>query len=80
MSTETETAQRALEDVCSGRQLDQIPDVYHPEFRLKILSQDSPTTSVLAAELSGLRWLSRLLNGKGGITGRRTTRDSDDRE
>ena len=30
--THTTTARRALEDVCSGRQLDQIPDVYHPEF------------------------------------------------
>lgn len=43
-------------------------------FRLKILSQDSPTTTVLAAELSGLRWLSRLLNRQGGLTGRRVTR------
>jgi predicted ester cyclase len=30
--TETETARRALEDVCSGRELDQLPAVYHPEF------------------------------------------------
>ena len=30
--TKTATARRALEDVCSGRQLDQIPDVYHPDF------------------------------------------------
>lgn len=43
-------------------------------FRLKILSQDSPTTTVLAAELSGLRWLSRLLNRKGGLSGRRRAR------
>jgi len=28
----TDTARRALEDVCSGRNLEQIPDVYHPEF------------------------------------------------
>ena len=28
----TDTARRALEDVCSGRELEQIPDVYHPEF------------------------------------------------
>ena len=27
-----ETARRALEDVCSGRHLNEIPDVYHPEF------------------------------------------------
>ncbi len=26
------TARRALEDVCSGRNLEGIPDVYHPEF------------------------------------------------
>ena len=26
------TARRALEDVCSGRHLDQIPDVYHEDF------------------------------------------------
>jgi predicted ester cyclase len=31
-STQTETARRALEDVCSGRRLAEIPDVYHPEF------------------------------------------------
>ena len=30
--TQTETARRALEDVCSGRHLNEIPDVYHPEF------------------------------------------------
>lgn len=28
----TETAKRALEDVCSGRDLESLPDVYHPEF------------------------------------------------
>jgi predicted ester cyclase len=28
----TETARRALEEVCSGRRLDQIPDVYHRDF------------------------------------------------
>ncbi len=31
-SGQTATARRALEDVCSGRHLEQIPDVYHPEF------------------------------------------------
>jgi predicted ester cyclase len=31
-STDIETARRALEQVCSGRDLDGIPDVYHPEF------------------------------------------------
>lgn len=28
----TEIARRALEDVCSGRHLDQIPEVYHRDF------------------------------------------------
>jgi predicted ester cyclase len=28
----TETARRALEEVCSGRDLSALPDVYHPEF------------------------------------------------
>ena len=27
-----ETARRALEEVCSGRDLDALPDVYHPDF------------------------------------------------
>lgn len=31
-TAETETARRALEDVCSGRDLGSLPDVYHPEF------------------------------------------------
>jgi predicted ester cyclase len=31
-SAHTETARRALEEVCSGRDLDGIRDVYHPEF------------------------------------------------
>jgi predicted ester cyclase len=31
-STHTETARRALEDVCSGKNLEGIPDVYHPDF------------------------------------------------
>jgi predicted ester cyclase len=31
-SAQTTTARRALEDVCSGRNLEGIPDVYHPEF------------------------------------------------
>lgn len=30
--THTETARIALEDVCSGRELDRLPTVYHPEF------------------------------------------------
>jgi len=31
-SAQTETARRALEEVCSGKNLGGIPDVYHPEF------------------------------------------------
>jgi predicted ester cyclase len=31
-SSEAETARRALEEVCSGRFLERIPDVYHPDF------------------------------------------------
>ena len=31
-STTSETARRALEEVCSGKNLDGIPDVYHPNF------------------------------------------------
>jgi predicted ester cyclase len=31
-STHTATARRALEEVCSGRNLGGIPDVYHPDF------------------------------------------------
>jgi len=31
-STHTETARRALEDVCSGKDLGGIPDVYHSDF------------------------------------------------
>jgi predicted ester cyclase len=31
-SAQTTTARRALEDVCSGKNLDGIPDVYHPDF------------------------------------------------
>ena len=31
-SAQTTTARRALEDVCSGKNLAGIPDVYHPEF------------------------------------------------
>ena len=31
-STNTVTARRALEEVCSGKNLGGIPDVYHPEF------------------------------------------------
>ena len=32
MSAQTETARRALEEVCSGKNLEGIPDHYHPEF------------------------------------------------
>jgi len=31
-SVQTATARRALEEVCSGKNLGGIPDVYHPEF------------------------------------------------
>ena len=31
-SDQTETARRALEEVCSGKDLGGIPDVYHPDF------------------------------------------------
>ena len=31
-AAQTETARRALEEVCSGKDLGGIPDVYHPEF------------------------------------------------
>ena len=31
-SAQTEMARRALEEVCSGKHLGGIPDVYHPEF------------------------------------------------
>ena len=30
--SQTETARRALEEVCSGKRLEDLPDVYHPEF------------------------------------------------
>ena len=30
--SQTETARRALEEVCSGRNLGALPDVYHPDF------------------------------------------------
>ena len=30
--SQQETARRALEDVCSGRKLENVADVYHPEF------------------------------------------------
>jgi predicted ester cyclase len=30
--SQTTTARRALEEVCSGRNLEGVPDVYHPEF------------------------------------------------
>ena len=32
MSSHTDTARRALEEVCSGKDLGGIPDVYHSEF------------------------------------------------
>ena len=31
-STNAETARQALEDVCSGKALDRLADVYHPDF------------------------------------------------
>jgi predicted ester cyclase len=31
-ASHTDIARRALEDVCSGRDLGSLPDVYHPEF------------------------------------------------
>lgn len=40
-------------------------------FRLKVLSIDPPSVTRLAADLSGLKWLSRLLAGKGRLDGRR---------
>lgn len=30
--SKAETARRALEDVCSGRELDRVGEVYHPQF------------------------------------------------
>jgi predicted ester cyclase len=30
--SQAETARRALEDVCSGRELDRVAEVYHPQF------------------------------------------------
>ena len=30
--SQVETARRALEDVCSGRELDRVGEVYHPKF------------------------------------------------
>ena len=30
--SQAETARRALEDVCSGRELERVGDVYHPQF------------------------------------------------
>jgi peptidoglycan/xylan/chitin deacetylase (PgdA/CDA1 family) len=43
-------------------------------FRLKILSIDPPTVTRLAADLSGLKWLARLVAGKGRLDGRRRLR------
>jgi predicted ester cyclase len=50
-SAQTTTARRALEDVCSGRNLEGIPDVYHPEFvdhvnRLEYRGHDGARRSV----------------------------------
>jgi predicted ester cyclase len=50
-STQAETAGRALEDVCSGRNLEWIPDVYHPDFvdhvnRLEYRGYDGARRSV----------------------------------
>src|SRR5215207_11578596 len=48
---QAETARRALEEVCSGRDLDGIPSVYHPEFvdhvnRLTYRGQEGARRSV----------------------------------
>jgi hypothetical protein len=32
VATQEETARRALEEVCSGIRLDQVAEVYHPDF------------------------------------------------
>jgi hypothetical protein len=40
-------------------------------YRLPILSMDPRSPTHLAAELSGLKWLSRLIDGKGDLRGRR---------
>lgn len=39
--------------------------------RLRILSMDGPSTTMLAAELTGLKWLARLARGKGRLDGTR---------
>ncbi len=43
-------------------------------FRLRLLSIDPPTTTRLAAELSGFKWLSRIFARKGGLDGCRRHR------
>jgi peptidoglycan/xylan/chitin deacetylase (PgdA/CDA1 family) len=43
-------------------------------YRLRVLAIDPPSITALAAELSGLKWLARLIQGKGGISGRRRFR------
>lgn len=40
-------------------------------YRLKVLSMDSRSTTMLAAELAGHKWLARLVNGTGGLRGDR---------
>jgi peptidoglycan/xylan/chitin deacetylase (PgdA/CDA1 family) len=40
-------------------------------YRLKIMSIDRTTPTTLAADLAGLKWLTRLVSGKGGIRGER---------
>ena len=42
--------------------------------RLRILSMDPPSATMLAAELSGLKWLARLVRGEGGLDGTRRHR------
>ncbi len=39
--------------------------------RLRIMSMDPPSVTLLAAELSGMKWLSRLIRGKGRLDGTR---------
>jgi len=41
-------------------------------YRLRVMSIDSASTTMLAAELAGLKWLARLVNRKGDVKGRRT--------
>ena len=45
----TDTARRALEEVCSGKDLAGIPDVYHPEFVDHVNALDTGGTKERAA-------------------------------